>query len=136
VSAPSADTGPGGQSVGQAAQFYLGLAKAEAGGRFSITAAGTAALGDDAPQRQPWLKLELISAAQAKDVRERSPTDDRTRAMRSQHATLAAAKAAATMRLINAARSPHVNAHSDHLAPDGRLPETVTPTLDTQGEER
>jgi hypothetical protein len=37
---------------------------------------------------------------------------------------------------INAACSPRVNAPSDHLAPDGRLPGTAAPTLDTQGEER
>jgi hypothetical protein len=64
--------------------------------RYAITATGISALGDAASQRPaPWVRPELISAANARDVRERSPTDDRTRAMRSQQATLAAA----TMRL-------------------------------------
>ena len=43
--------------------------------------------------------MEMISAANARDVLERSPTDDRTNAARSLHATKAAAKAAATMRM-------------------------------------
>ena len=38
--------------------------------------------------------------------------------------------------VINAACSPRVNAPSDQLAPDGRLPGTAAPTLDTQGEAR
>jgi hypothetical protein len=39
---------------------------------------------------------------------------------------------------INAACAPRVNAPSDHLAPDRRLPGTATAntTLDTQGRER
>jgi hypothetical protein len=37
---------------------------------------------------------------------------------------------------INAACSPRVNAPSDQLAPDGRLPGTAASTLDTQGQER
>jgi hypothetical protein len=37
---------------------------------------------------------------------------------------------------INAACSPRRSAPSDQLAPDGRLPGTVAPTPDTQGEER
>jgi hypothetical protein len=37
---------------------------------------------------------------------------------------------------INAACSPRANAPSDHLAPDGRLPGTAAPNLDTQEEAR
>jgi hypothetical protein len=63
---------------------------------FMVTDAGVQALGDAAsPRPQPWVNLAAISAANAPDVLSRSPTDDRTRAMRSQHATLAAT----TMRL-------------------------------------
>jgi hypothetical protein len=46
---------------------------------FSITAEGRAALGPDAaPER--WVRPEMISAAAAKDVIERSPTDNRSSA--------------------------------------------------------
>jgi hypothetical protein len=34
---------------------------------------------------------------------------------------------------INAACSPRANGPSDHSAPDGRLPGTATPTVDTGG---
>ena len=37
-------------------------------GRYAITDAGIAALGPDAPQRQPWVNLERGRAATAKDV--------------------------------------------------------------------
>jgi hypothetical protein len=56
----------------------------------------------DAPQRQPWVRTELVSAANAKDVRERGQ-DDRTTAQRSRHSSMGAAKAVATTRANKAA---------------------------------
>jgi hypothetical protein len=49
--------------------------------RFQINAKGRDCLGPDAPL--PWFNVIAISAAAAKDVRERSPTDNRSAAMHS-----------------------------------------------------
>jgi hypothetical protein len=80
-----------------------GLLRRDAAKRFSVTDAGLAALGPDIPRRPaPWVRPEAAAASLSRHVQARhgeAPTDDRTRAMRSQDATLAAAKAAATMRL-------------------------------------
>jgi hypothetical protein len=67
--------------------------------RFAISDQGLAALGDILPRPAPWLRVEQISAASARDVRERSPIDDRTHWERSRHGSKAAAQAAVTMRL-------------------------------------
>ena len=72
-----------------------GLARV-AGRKFTATDEGRQALGPSAPPRpEPWLKAEAVSAAAAKDVRERRH-DDRTRAQLSRHGAMAAAKASAT----------------------------------------
>jgi hypothetical protein len=76
-----------------------GLLRRDAAKRFSVTDAGLAAL-PDAPKR--WINTAAISAANAKDVRERGQ-DDRTTAQRSAHSSMGAAKAAATMRANKAA---------------------------------
>jgi hypothetical protein len=77
-----------------------GLARQDAERRaFSITDAGLAALGPDAPQRPaPWVRSEMVSAANARDVRRRMEhrNDDRSAAERSRHGSMAAAKALAT----------------------------------------
>ena len=61
--------------------------------RFRISAKGREALGDDAPT--PWVRIESISAAAAKDVGERSATDNRTSWQRSRLASKSRAKAKA-----------------------------------------
>ena len=63
--------------------------------RFYISRAGVTALGGAAAPKpvEPWLRVEAISAAGARDVQERiehRPNDDRTNAMKSQHGTRAA----------------------------------------------
>ena len=66
---------------------------------FSITDAGLAALGDAAPQRpEPWVKVDAVSAARAKDVAERQgqSVDDRTSWARSQQGSRARLKALST----------------------------------------
>lgn len=65
--------------------------------RFAVTAAGLKALRDAAPRT--WVRPELISAANARDVLRRleHPNDDRSAAERSRHATAAAAKAQQTL---------------------------------------
>jgi hypothetical protein len=76
-----------------------GLAFADPRKFFSVTDAGLAALGPEAPQKPaPWVRVEAVSAANAKDVRERGQ-DDRTTAQRSAHSSMGAAKGAATTRL-------------------------------------
>ena len=80
---------------------------------FAITGTGRAALGAAAPPRQPWVKVEAISAALSRDVQSRSPTDDRTAAQRSAHATMAAAKAAETVRLHKMERQRFAFGHLD-----------------------
>ena len=77
-----------------------GLAAAQ-DGKFAITDAGTAALGPDAPQRQPWVNLERVRASTARDVvaRHGQEPDDRTRAFRSKIASLGAQQGLATTRL-------------------------------------
>ena len=67
-------------------------------GKFAITDAGIAALGPDAPQRQPWVNLERVRASIAKDVvaRHGQEPDDRTRAFRSKIASLGAQQSLAT----------------------------------------
>jgi Mn-dependent DtxR family transcriptional regulator len=76
-----------------------GLVFADARRFFAITDEGRRALGPEAPQRpEPWLDTTRISAANAKDVRERGQ-DDRTTAQRSAHSSMGAAKGAATVRL-------------------------------------
>ena len=70
-------------------------------GRYAITDAGIAALGPDAPQRQPWVNLERVRASTARDVvaRHGQEPDDRTRAFRSKVASLGAQQGLATTRL-------------------------------------
>jgi hypothetical protein len=70
-------------------------------GRYAITDAGIAALGPDAPNRQPWVNLERVRASTAKDVvaRHGQAPDDRTRAFRSKIASMGAQKTIATSRL-------------------------------------
>jgi hypothetical protein len=67
---------------------------------FSITDAGLAALGPEAPQKPaPWVKVEAVSAARARDVAERQgrhSVDDRTSWARSQQGSRARLKALAT----------------------------------------
>ena len=69
---------------------------------YSISVAGRQAIGTtNAPRPAPWLNPAAISAASARDVLRRMehPNDDRSSFQRSAHATVAAAKAAETMRL-------------------------------------
>ena len=70
-------------------------------GRYAITDAGIAALGPDAPQRQPWVNLERVRASTARDVvaRHGQEPDDRTRAFRSKIASMGAQQGLATTRL-------------------------------------
>jgi hypothetical protein len=75
-----------------------GLAEAQ-DGRFVITDEGRKVLGGAAPR--PWVRFELISAANASDVAARHghEPDDRTRAFRSKIASLGAQQTIATARL-------------------------------------
>ena len=76
--------------------------------RFQISAKGRDFLGDDIPPR--WLDPRRISAAAAKDVAERhgrERIDDRTNAMKSQHASRARQKASATGRFNRAPAFNH-----------------------------
>lgn len=72
-------------------------------GFYVVTEAGRAALGDTAPsQHEPWVKATAVSAAAARDVRDRQTHhafDDRNAAQRSAQGTMAAAKSAETMRM-------------------------------------
>ena len=71
----------------------------DARNRYAATDQGRQALGDDATQRpEPWVRPELVSAANARDVRERGD-DDRTRLQKSQHASNARLKVVATAKL-------------------------------------
>jgi hypothetical protein len=78
-----------------------GLVRRDDMKRFSITDAGLAALGPDAPQHQPWVDLERVRASTARDVvaRHGQEPDDRTRAFRSKIASLGAQQGLATTRL-------------------------------------
>jgi hypothetical protein len=80
-----------------------GLVRRDAAKRFSITDEGRKALGDTAPQ--PWVRMELISAVNARDVRTRlqHPNDDRSAAERSRHGSKARAKALQTTQANQAA---------------------------------
>jgi hypothetical protein len=62
------------------------------GRRFSITDEGRKALGDTAPQ--PWVRMELISAVNARDVRTRlqHPNDDRSSWARAEQSSRARQK--------------------------------------------
>jgi hypothetical protein len=74
--------------------------------RFSITDEGRQALGSDAPPKpEPWLKVDAISAANARDVRTRMqhPNDDRSAAERSRQSSTARAKALQTTQANKAA---------------------------------
>ena len=80
-----------------------GMIAVDAGLRFNITKTGIAALGGDAPPKpvSPWLKVEAVSAAGAKDVAERMEHhkfDDRSNAMKSRHGTEARLKSIETAR--------------------------------------
>lgn len=66
---------------------------------YALTDAGRQAIGTTIlPRPAPWLRPEQISAASAKDVRERlrHPNDNRSAAQRSEHATKAAARSMET----------------------------------------
>jgi Winged helix-turn-helix DNA-binding len=68
---------------------------------FSITPTGIAALGPEAPQRpEPWLRVEQISAAAARDVRTRlqHPNDDRSSWARAEQSSRARLKGLETIR--------------------------------------
>ena len=76
-----------------------GMAKADEHRRYIATTAGIAALPDIPPR---WLDPQRISAAAARDVVERQGReriDDRTNAMKSQHASRARLKAVAAARM-------------------------------------
>jgi hypothetical protein len=83
-------------------------------GRYTITAAGIAALGPNAPQRHPWVNLERVRASTARDVvaRHSQEPDDRTRAFRSKIASLGAQQGLATSRLK---RRPAFNHWADAM---------------------
>jgi hypothetical protein len=68
---------------------------------FLISAAGLAALGDATPPRQPWVKVEAISAAVARDVVARNghQPDDRSAAFRTRVAGMGAQGSMAGARL-------------------------------------
>jgi len=69
-------------------------------GRYAITDAGRQALGPDAPLRRPWVRVEAISAASARDVLQRHdrPPDDRSAQFRSKVASLGAQSSMAVMK--------------------------------------
>jgi Mn-dependent DtxR family transcriptional regulator len=69
-----------------------GLVTADVRRFFSITPAGAAALGPDAPQRQPWLRVEAVAASMARDVTARTYVNDMSAAERSRHSASAAKK--------------------------------------------
>jgi hypothetical protein len=60
---------------------------------YAITSAGIEALGPEAQPPPRWVRLELISAAAARDVAERTRLDDRTQAERSRPGQMAKAAA-------------------------------------------
>jgi hypothetical protein len=64
-----------------------------------LTDAGVAALGPDAPKRpEPWLRLEQVSAAMARDLVQRReyPGNDRSHAAMSAQSAMSRQKAEAT----------------------------------------
>jgi hypothetical protein len=72
-----------------------GLVLADPRKFFSITDAGRAALGPDMPKRPaPWVKVEAVSAARARDVRTRlqHPNDDRSSWARAEQSSRARQK--------------------------------------------
>jgi DNA-binding transcriptional regulator GbsR (MarR family) len=79
------------------------LAKADERRRYVVTDEGRKALGDSAPQ--PWVRMEMVSAANARDVHRRMehPNDDRTAAERSKQGSEARAKALQTTQANKAA---------------------------------
>ena len=90
-----------------------GLVEAR-GGHYAVTNEGTAALGAGAPQRQPWVRREQISAASAKDVVSRSSVDDRPSAFRSNVASMGAQQGLAAMRLRRT--GPFASSESERMA--------------------
>ena len=84
-----------------------GLAKQDAPRLpFSVTDAGRQALGRAAPQHEPWVNAAAISAAAAKDVRERVTVSDMTRIAKSRSASLGAQRA---IEMARSNRSPAFN---------------------------
>ena len=69
--------------------------------RYAVTDAGRQALGDAAPR--PWVRIEAISAALARDVRERQTVTEMTTAERAQHAALGRQRALVSARLNRSA---------------------------------
>jgi hypothetical protein len=69
------------------------LVNCDGRGFYRITRDGLAALGGDIPRREPWLKVEAISAALSREVVERTNIPEMSRAEKSQHSAASAAKA-------------------------------------------
>jgi Mn-dependent DtxR family transcriptional regulator len=76
-----------------------GLVLADPRRFYALTDQGRAAIGTDTPRHAPWLRPEQVSAAAARDVRERSPTDDRSAEFRARIARMGAQSSMATARL-------------------------------------
>jgi histidine ammonia-lyase len=75
--------------IGSLRLIEQGLAQAQ-DDRFMISDAGRAALGPDARRRsEPGVKISAISAANARDVLARSPTEARSHSMLAANARLA-----------------------------------------------
>src|SRR5258705_8779380 len=83
-------------------------------GRGATSASASMMHSNEITPREPLMSLQLYLTFAADQYR--GPTGNREE--------------------INAACSPRGNAPSDQLTPDGRLPGTAAPTLDTRGEER
>jgi hypothetical protein len=69
--------------------------------KFTLTAAGRAALPDAPFQPEPWVDLERIRASLSRDVVERvthRPFDDRSATMRSEQSTAARTRVGASHR--------------------------------------
>ena len=76
-----------------------GLATVDIARRYSATDAGREALGPEAQPQPRWVNVAAISAAAAKDVRERAYVDDRTQIERSRPGRMAKAAARANKSL-------------------------------------
>jgi hypothetical protein len=72
-----------------------GLLRQNAAKRFSVTAGGVVALGEAMPAKpQPWLRMEMVSAALSKDVLRRlEHPNEMSSVEKSRHSAAAARKA-------------------------------------------